>query len=196
MASNGDFELNIQAIRNQARSQIDQGAVTQSMGTNRGAVTALLQSALATELVCSLRYRQNAIVAEDLGSEVVAKEFWEHAEQEQAHADRIARRLALLGHTPDYNPDSLTNRSHADYHGASEDDPDALRRMLEENLVAERIAVEAYREVVRYIGDQDPTTRRLLEEILAEEEEHADEISALLHAQQSNRGESVTVPAT
>jgi bacterioferritin len=174
--------LDIKKIRKMAREELGHGAVTKSIESNRGTIIGLLQGSLATELVCSLRYRQNAIIAEDLGAEIVATEFWEHAGQEQAHADKIAKRIALLEGTPEYNPDNLTKKSHADYTEFSTNDDDVLRAMLRENLVAERVAVETYREIIKFIGDKDPTTRRLFEAILEEEEEHADELNALLNA--------------
>ena len=135
----------------------------------------LLNDALATELVCVLRYKRHYFTAHGLNSPRIAEEFLEHATQEAVHADRLAERIVQLGGDPDFKPDSLTSRSHAEY-----DESKDLKAMLRSNLVAERIAVEAYRQMIQLIGDKDPTTRRILEEVLAEEEEHADDLADLL----------------
>src|SRR5690606_6201463 len=138
-------------------------------------VLRLLNEALATEIVCTLRYKRHYFMASGIQSEAAAAEFLEHANEEQQHADQIAERIVQLGGAPNFNPEGLTARSHAEYaEGAS------LREMIEEDLVAERIAIESYREIILYIGDKDPTTRRLFEEILATEEEHADDLVSLL----------------
>lgn len=165
----------VQALRDRARKHIDEGAVTEGYAADRDKVLALLNEALATEIVCTLRYRRHYFMASGLQSEAVKAEFKEHADQELAHADRIAERIVQLGGEPDFNPDILSSRSHAEYiEGGDLDD------MIKENLVAERIAIDSYREMIQYFGEDDPTTRRLIEEILAMEEEHAEDLSSLL----------------
>ncbi|MBO9687857.1 ferritin-like domain-containing protein [Roseateles chitosanitabidus] len=168
------LKLDEQALK-RARQHLDDGPVTPSYGPWRDEVVQLLQDALATELVCVLRYKRHYFTAHGLSSPRIAEEFLEHANQESAHADRLAERIVQLGRDPDFNPDSLTKRSHADY-----DETSDLKGMLRSNLIAERIAVEAYRQMIQLIGDKDPTTRRILEEVLAEEEEHADDLADLL----------------
>jgi bacterioferritin len=165
----------VRKIRERARQRIEEGAVTAGYGADRDAVLALLNAALATELVCVLRYRRHYHVASGFRGATAAEEFLEHAVEEQQHADQIAQRIVQLGGKPDFNPDGLQNRSHSEYHAC-----DTLDEMVRENLVNERIAIESYGEMIRYIGDGDPTTRRLLEEILAKEEEHADDMADLL----------------
>lgn len=162
-------------LRQRARQHVDEGAVTASYNANREEVLKLLNEALATELVCVLRYRRHYFMAKGIASKSVADEFLEHSNEEQEHADRIAERIVQLDGEPDFCPDTLTARSHAEYvEGTS------LPEMIKENLVAERIAIDSYREMVAYVGAEDPTTRRLLESILAVEEEHAEELSDLL----------------
>jgi len=168
------LQLDEQALQ-RARQHLDEGPVTPSYGPWRDDVVRLLNNALATELVCVLRYKRHYFTAHGLASPRIAEEFLEHANQEAVHADRIAERIVQLGADPDFNPDSLTQRSHAEY-----DETKDLKSMLRANLVAERIAVEAYRQMIQLIGDKDPTTRRILEEVLAEEEEHADDLADLL----------------
>jgi bacterioferritin len=165
----------VEEIRRHAREQVSDGPVTADYGLDPREVVQLLNEALATELVCTLRYKRHYYMAQGIKARFAAEEFQEHAQQEAEHADRIAERIVQLGGEPDFNPDSLTGRSHAQYH-----DGTGLREMLVEDLVAERIAIESYREMVRYLGDRDPTTRRMLEEILAVEEEHADDLNDLL----------------
>ena len=165
----------VPAIRARARDKIMDGAVTPSYGADREQVLKLLNEALATELVCVLRYKRHYFMAKGPNSESAAAEFLEHATQEAGHADQLAARIVQLGGSPDFSPDSLTSRSHAEYVEGN-----SLRDMIEEDLVAERIAIESYGEMIRYIGNGDPTTRRLLEEILAVEEEHADDLVDLL----------------
>jgi len=165
----------VEELRRRARQEVGNGPVTADYGLDPQQVVQLLNEALATELVCTLRYRRHHYMAQGLKARFAAAEFLEHAQQEQEHADRLAKRIVQLGGEPDFNPDTLTQRSHAQYH----DGPD-LREMLLEDLVAERIAIESYREMVRFFGDRDPTTRRLIEEILAVEEEHADDLNDLL----------------
>jgi bacterioferritin len=162
-------------LRERARRQVLDGPVTADYGVDRERVVGLLNDALATEWVCALRYKRHYYVANGLKARVAAAEFLEHATQELEHADRIAERIVQLGGEPDLDPKGLADRSHAQYHAGTE-----LREMITEDLVAERIAIEAYREMVRFLGDRDPTTRRLLEEILAVEEEHADDLVDLL----------------
>lgn len=165
----------VRTLRERARQRIDDGAVTKGYSANREAVLKLLNEALATELVCNLRYRRHYFMASGPNSEAAKAEFMEHATQELQHADQIADRIVQLGGEPDLNPATLLERSHAEYiEGRS------LEDMIKENLVAERIAIDSYREIIQYIGDKDPTTRRLMEEILATEEEHAEDMSSLL----------------
>ena len=166
---------NVAEIRKRARANVENGAVTTGYRADREAVLKLLNESLATEIVCVLRYKRHYYMASGIHAHTAASEFLEHANTEQSHADRIAERIVQLGGAPDLNPDTLTARSHAEYvEGAT------LRDMLRENLVAERIAIESYADFVRYLGDDDPTTRRLLEEILANEEEHADDLKTLM----------------
>ena len=158
-----------------ARQHLDDGAVTPSYGPWRDEIVRLLNDALATELVCVLRYKRHHFTARGLSSPAVADEFMVHATAEAAHADRIAERIVQLGGEPDFAPATLMERSHADY-----DESRDLKAMVRANLVAERVAVETYRQMIQLIGDKDPTTRRLLEEVLNDEEEHADEMADLL----------------
>ena len=154
-----------------ARKSLDQGAVTPAYGQHRDAIIKLLNDALATELVCILRYKRHHFMATGLSSPSIAAEFMVHATEETAHADKIATRIVQLGGEPDFSPDTLLKRSHADY-----DDSNDLKTMVRVNLIAERIAIEAYHQMIQLIGDKDTTTRRMLEAILAQEEEHADEL--------------------
>lgn len=154
-----------------ARKSLNDGAITPAYGPHRDAIVKLLNDALATELVCVLRYKRHHFTASGISSAKIAEEFLVHANEESAHADRIARRIVQLGGEPDFSPGTLLQRSHADYDASSD-----LQAMVRVNLVAERIAVETYRQMIVLIGDKDPTTRRLLEDILADEEEHADEL--------------------
>jgi len=172
---NKGMELNMHALDAAARS-IDDGAVTPSYGPHRDAIVKLLNDALATELVCVLRYRRHHFTADGISSPAIKAEFLVHADQEAAHADKLAERIVQLGGEPNFSPDTLTQRSHAQY-----DESKELQSMIRSNLVAERIAVEAYHQMINLIGDKDPTTRRILEGILAEEEEHADELKDWLH---------------
>ncbi|MDP2255660.1 MAG: ferritin-like domain-containing protein [Polaromonas sp.] len=154
-----------------ARKSLSDGAITPAYGPHRDAIVKLLNDALATELVCVLRYKRHYFMASGVSSPRIAEEFLVHANEESAHADRIARRIVQLGGEPDFSPDTLLQRSHADYDASND-----LQTMVRVNLIAERIAVEAYRQMIALIGDKDPTTRRLLEDVLADEEEHADEL--------------------
>jgi bacterioferritin len=154
-----------------ARQHTEEGAVTPAYGPWRDDIVQLLNDSLATELTCVLRYRRHHYTADGLESPAIAEEFLVHANEELGHADRIARRIVQLGGEPDFRPESFVGRSHADY-----DDSTELPAMIKSNLIAERIAVEAYRQMVSLIGDKDPTTRRMIEDILADEEKHADEL--------------------
>ena len=162
--------LNQSAI-DAARRDLDQGAVTPNSGPWRQDIIQLLNDSLATELVCVLRYKRHHFTAVGLASPKIAEEFLVHANEEAGHADRLARRIVQLGGNPDFSPDSLSRRSHAGY-----DDSADLKSMLRANLIAERVAIESYSQIVALIGDKDSTTRRLLEDILADEQGHADEL--------------------
>lgn len=166
------FRMDISAIRENARKDIEEGAHTASYQGDVAEVVELLNHALATELVCVLRYKLHHFTAVGLNSESIAAEFAVHAQEEQEHADSIATRIVQLGGAPDFSPQGLAERSHSDYVVCVD-----LREMVRENLVAERIAIDTYREMIRYIGDKDPTTRRMLEDILATEEKHAEELA-------------------
>ncbi|RZT97755.1 ferritin-like domain-containing protein [Rivibacter subsaxonicus] len=165
------FELDLKSIEAAKRS-LDNGAVTPSYGPYRDRIVKLLNDSLATELICVLRYKRHHFTAHGLASPKIAEEFMVHALEEAAHADDLARRIVQLGGEPDFSPDSLSKRSHADYDESSD-----LKAMVRANLKAERVAVETYRQMIALIGDKDPTTRNLLEHILREEEEHADELA-------------------
>ncbi len=169
------FLTDLETIRQRARKHIQHGAVTEGYRADRTAVVDLLNEALATELVCILRYKRHYFMASGINADTVAQEFLQHANEEQQHADQIAQRIVQLQGAPDLNPAVLASRAHAEY-VEGKDLPD----MIKEDLVAERIAIDTYREMVGYLGDKDPTTRRMLEGILAMEEEHADDLSSLL----------------
>jgi bacterioferritin len=171
----GAFLSDIQTLRKRAREHIAQGAVTPGYHADRDVVLRLLNEALATEIICTLRYKRHYFMAQGIHAEGVAAEFLEHAGDEQQHADQIAARITQLGGAPDFSPDGLTTRSHAEYV-----EGDTLEEMIKEDLVAERIAIDSYREIVAFLAEKDPTTRRLMEEILAKEEEHADDLANLL----------------
>jgi bacterioferritin len=167
--------MDVKALRERARRHMEQGAVTEGYRANREVVVKLLQEALATEVVCVLRYKRHYFMAEGINADSVAAEFAEHAAEEQAHADQIAERIVQLGGEPDLSPEGLASRSHSEYvEGAT------LIDMIKEDLVAERIAIDSYKEMIAYIGDDDTTTKRMLEGILAVEEEHADDLVSLL----------------
>jgi bacterioferritin len=165
-------------LRQRARQRVMEGAVTANYDLDPQQVIGMLQQALATELVCVLRYRRHYYVAKGIKARFAATEFKEHSDEEAGHADRIAERIVQLGGDPDFNPQGLLERSHAQYHAGKE-----LGDMITEDLVAERIAIESYREMVQFIGERDPTTRRMLEGILAVEEEHADDLTDLLEGE-------------
>ena len=167
----------VQTLRARARANIDEGAVTTGYSADRATVLRLLDESLATELVCVLRYRRHHFMARGIHSQSVAQEFLDHSNEEQGHADQIAERIVQLGGEPDFAPGGLVDRSHAEYVAG-----DTLASMIREDLVAERIAIDSYRDIIRYLGEQDPTTRRMLEGILAMEEEHADDLADLLVA--------------
>ena len=169
------MELDQEAI-SRARNDIEDGAVTPSAGPWVQQIIGFLNDSLATELVCVLRYRRHYFTASGLASPAIAEEFLAHANDELSHADRIAERIVQLGGEPDFRPSGLEKRSHAEY-----DESKDIRAMLRANLVAERVAVETYRQLIRLIGDKDPTTRRLLEDVLADEEQHADELKDMLN---------------
>jgi bacterioferritin len=165
----------VQTLRRRAREHLDEGAVTPGYSADRETVLRLLNASLATELVCVLRYRRHHFMAKGIQSQGIAQEFLVHSNEEQAHADQLAERIVQLGGEPDFSPQGLAERSHAEYVPGS-----TLLDMIRENLVAERIAIDSYRGFIQYLAGKDPTTRRLLESILAVEENHADELADLL----------------
>ena len=175
MPTNKPFILDLAAVRKRAREHIEKGAVTQDYKADRETVIKVLNEALATEIVCVLRYKRHYFMASGINAKSIAAEFLEHANEEQEHADQIATRIVQLGGAPNFSPEGLHTRSHSEYV-----EGDDLVEMLEEDLIAERIAIETYREIVQYLGHDDPTTRRVIETILAKEEEHAEDLSTLL----------------
>jgi bacterioferritin len=177
MSSKGTFATDIAAIRKRAREKLEMGAITQNYGGDVQTAIALLNEAVATEIVCVLRYKFHAVAATGIASESVKEEFAQHAKEEEQHLDWLTERINQLGGKPNLNPDGLTSRAASQYA-----EGDNLVDMIRENLVAERIAIEHYRDLVRYFADKDPTTRTLLERILAMEEEHANDMHDLLVA--------------
>ena len=175
LAAVAEFLTDIKTLRERARRKIEEGPITEAYGADRERVIEVLNEALATELVCILRYKRHYFTAKGIHSQAVANEFLQHATEEQGHADQIALRITQLQGSPNFDPDGLTSRSHAEY-DASEN----LMDMLREDLVAERIAIDSYSEAIRWLGDKDVTTRRMLEDILAVEEEHADDLLNLM----------------
>ena len=173
--ANKPFLTDIKTLRDRARKHIENGAVTDGYKADRETVVKILNEALATEIVCVLRYRRHYFMASGIHAEGVAAEFLQHANDEQGHADQIAARIVQLKGEPDFNPEGLLMRSHAEYVEGT-----TLIEMIQEDLVAERIAIDSYREMINYLGNDDPTSRRMLEEILAVEEEHADDLVNLL----------------
>ena len=167
--------MDLAAIRERARAKMDDGAVTGAYGADIVRVIEVLNEVLATEIVCVLRYRNHYYMASGVNSPVVAAEFLEHANEEQMHADWVAERITQLGGEPNFNPEGLVTRAHAEYA-----EGDTLEEMIREDLVAERIAIETYSEIIRWLKDNDPTTRRIIEDILKMEEEHADDLANLL----------------
>jgi bacterioferritin len=170
-----EFLTDVKTLRERARENIEKGPVTDAYGADLERVIYVLNQALATELVCVLRYKRHYFTADGLDAQAAADEFLEHAGEEQDHADQIAARIQQLGGEPDFNPDTLTGRSHSEYDSSKE-----LEAMIREDLVAERVAIAAYTEIINWLGDGDPTTRRLIESILAVEEEHAEDMLDLL----------------
>ncbi len=169
------FLTDIKTLRERARKHIENGAVTEGYSADRDTVVKLLNEALATEIVCVLRYKRHYFMATGIHAESVAAEFLQHANDEQGHADQIAQRIVQLGGEPNFSPEGLLTRSHAEYV-----EGETLNEMITEDLVAERIAIDSYREMINYLGNNDPTTRRMMEGILAMEEEHADDLVNLL----------------
>ena len=169
------FVSDMKEIQRRAREHVEKGAVTASYRGNLEVAVKLLNEALATEIVCVLRYRRHHYMASGINYQSVADEFMEHAVEEQQHADWIAERIRQLGGAPDFNPQGLLSRSHAQYAEGT-----TLVDMIKEDLIAERIAIDSYLEMIRFFGDNDPTSRRLMEEILEQEEEHADDMATLL----------------
>ena len=170
-----EFLTDVKTLRERARAEMGKGPVTEAYGADRPRVIQVLNEALATELVCILRYKRHYFTASGISAEPVAAEFLQHANEEQLHADQLATRIVQLQGEPDFNPDTLTMRSHAEY-----DESHSLLDMIREDLVAERIAIASYLEMIQWIGNGDPTTRRLLESILEQEEEHADDLVGFL----------------
>jgi len=171
----GSFLIDVKEIRRRARSHMERGAVTAAYKGDRQTVIRILNEALATELVCVLRYKRHHFMAKGIHSKAVADEFLEHAAEEQEHADQIAERIVQLDGEPNFSPDGMLSRSHSEYV-----EGETLVDMIREDLVAERIAIESYQDIVRYLADNDPTSRRMMEEILAKEEEHAEDMKTLL----------------
>lgn len=169
------FFTDVQTLRTRAREHMHKGAMTGTYEADRNTVITILNAALATELVCVLRYKRHYYMASGIDAETAAAEFLAHANEELQHADMIAGRITQLGGKPDFAPDRLLTKSHSEYVEGN-----SLKEMIEENLVAERIAIDSYREIINYLGTNDSTTRRLMEEILATEEEHADDMTKLL----------------
>jgi len=170
-----EFLSDIKTLRERARKHIENGAVTENYKADRKTVIRILNEALATEIVCVLRYKSHYFMANGIHAQAVADEFLQHANEEQGHADQIAERITQLGGTPNLNPEGLLTRSHSEYK-----EGETLEDMIKEDLVAERIAIDSYSEIVRYLGNDDVTTRRMMEGILAVEEEHADDLAKLL----------------
>jgi bacterioferritin len=169
------FLTDITELRRRARQHIEQGAVTDAYRADRDTVIKLLNEALATELVCVLRYKRHYFMAQGIHSDPIASEFLQHANEEQGHADEIANRIVQLGGSPNFSPEGMLSRSHSEYVEGS-----TLVEMIREDLIAERVAIDSYTEMIRYIGENDYTTRRMLEGILAVEEEHADDLASFL----------------
>ena len=170
-----EFLTDIEVLRRRAREHLDQGPITETYGADRVRVIKVLNTVLATELVCVLRYKRHYYTATGIKAAPAAAEFLQHAADEQAHADEVAMRIVQLQGSPNFDPEGLATRSHAEY-----DDSDDLTAMIREDLVAERIAIQSYQEIARWLGDHDPTTRTMIERILAVEEEHANDLLGLL----------------
>src|SRR5215212_5886832 len=169
------FLTDVQELRRRARQHIEEGAVTEGYRANKETVIKLLNEALATEIVCVLRYKRHYFMAQGIHADPIAQEFLQHANEEQGHADQLAGRIVQLGGSPNFSPEGLTTRSHSEYVEGT-----TLLDMIKEDLIAERVAIDSYTEMIRYVGDDDITTRRMLESILAVEEEHADDLAGFL----------------
>jgi len=180
-----EFLSDITKLRARARENMDQGSITDGYKADRTKVIAVLNEALATELVCVLRYKRHYYMARGINAEPVGQEFLEHANEEQLHADQIAQRITQLQGEPNFNPEGLTSRSHSEYVEGR-----TLVDMIREDLVAERIAVQSYSEIVRWLGTDDPTTRSLMESILKKEEEHADDLLNLISTLDPEKAET------
>jgi bacterioferritin len=170
-----EFLTDVKTLRENARKHMEKGSVTDAYGADLERVLYVLNQALATELVCVLRYKRHYFTAKGINAQAAADEFLQHAGEEESHGDMIAARISQLGGEPDFNPNTLTKRSHSEYDASSE-----LEAMIREDLVAERVAIASYTEIIEWLGEGDPTTRRMLEEILAMEEEHAEDMLDLL----------------
>jgi len=185
-----EFLSDIAKIRQRARQHMEQGPITASYKADRARVIAVLNEALATEIVCVLRYKRHYYMANGINAEPIAQEFLQHAAEEQTHADQLAQRITQLQGEPNFNPEGIASRSHSEYVEGN-----SLLDMIREDLVAERIAIESYSEIIRWLGNDDPTTRSLMEAILKVEEEHADDLSNMLAtldtARAQTRGKSV-----
>ena len=179
----GEFLSDIQTLRSRARQHIEKGAVTAGYQADLTTVLRLLNEALATEIVCILRYKRHFYMASGIDAPTASQEFLQHAIDEQGHADQIAARIVQLGGAPNFSPEGLSTRSHSEYV-----EGESLTDMIREDLVAERVAIDSYGEMIRYLGDKDPTTRRMLEGILAVEEEHADDLVTLLERMDKGKG--------
>ena len=169
------FLTDVKTLRSRARQHIEQGAVTPGYQADRDRVVQILNEALATEIVCVLRYKRHFFMASGINAQSVAQEFLQHANEEQTHADQVAQRIVQLGGEPNFSPEGLLTRSHSEYV-----EGDSLIDMIKEDLVAERVAIDSYREIIAYLANNDPTTRRMLEGLLAMEDEHADDLVTLL----------------
>lgn len=169
------FITDMEAIQKRARAKMMDGAVTDAYEADREQVIAVLNEVLATEIVCILRYRNHYYCAKGINAEPIAQEFLTHANEEQVHADWVSVRISQLGGTPNWSPEGLATRSHAQYIEGN-----SLREMIQEDLVAERVAIETYSEIIRWLGNDDPTTRGIIEDILKEEEHHADDLAGML----------------
>jgi bacterioferritin len=170
-----DFVSDVKKIRDQARKHMESGAVTEGYKANREQVVAVLNDVLATEIVCVLRYKRHFFMARGINAESIKAEFLQHANEEQQHADWVAERITQLNGEPNFNPEGMASRSHSEYQEGSN-----LIEMIKEDLVAERIAIQSYADIARWIGEDDPTTRRMIEQILKVEEEHADDLANML----------------
>ena len=186
---NSGFLTDVKTLRERARQHIEQGAVTEGYQADRAVVLQLLNEALATEIVCVLRYRRHYFMANGINAQAVAAEFLQHANEEQGHADQIAARIVQLGGEPNLSPEGMLTRSHSEYV-----EGESLIDMIREDLVAERVAIDSYKEMIQYFGSKDPTTRRLIEGVLAVEEEHAEDLATLLeHYDQTPYAGSVSL---